>query len=86
MGREHEPRFADLDGEPFRAYYCETCAKPSFEVLATGLQRGQIKTTGSRFSDENEACAYANRLRLRGLRVRVEEQYGFRVGRVVSDR
>ena len=22
---EKEPRFADLDGKPFEAYYCETC-------------------------------------------------------------
>jgi hypothetical protein len=26
MGREHEPRYADHDGIPFRSYYCEPCA------------------------------------------------------------
>jgi len=26
MGNEAEPRFADLDGEPFKAYYCVPCA------------------------------------------------------------
>lgn len=24
---KHHPVYADLDGEPFKAYYCATCAK-----------------------------------------------------------
>ena len=26
LGKENEPRFADLEGKPWEAYYCEACA------------------------------------------------------------
>jgi hypothetical protein len=57
-----------------------------YEVLVTGVQRGRIKTAGSRFASENLALDYANRMRKRGLSVRVEEQVGFDVVRVVCDK